>query len=81
MGYKLKLKPGGEIAKSKAMLVAKGFLQRSTVDFNEVYAHVVRVETIRLIMVIADYKGRKMHQLDVKFIFFNKPLEEGVYMK
>lgn len=79
--YKLKLIPNGEIANYKAMLVAKGFLQRPGIDFNEVYAPIYRLETIRIIVEIAKNKGWKMHQLDVKFIFLNGPLEEEVYAK
>lgn len=55
--YKLKLKPDGEIVKYKAKLVAKGFLQRPRVEFNEVYAHVARLETIRLVVAISTYKS------------------------
>ncbi|MCI54169.1 reverse transcriptase, partial [Trifolium medium] len=65
----------------KARLVAKGFLQKHGLDFNEVFAHVARLETIRLVVVIASYKGWPMHQLDVKSAFLNGPLEEEVYVK
>lgn len=34
---KLKLRPNGEIAKYKARPVARGFLQKVGIDFNEVY--------------------------------------------
>ncbi|PNX54537.1 putative copia-type polyprotein, partial [Trifolium pratense] len=61
--YKLKLRPNGEIAKYKARLVARGFLQKAGIDFNEVYAPVARLETIRIVVTIAAYNGWKMHQL------------------
>ncbi|GAU51473.1 hypothetical protein TSUD_95880 [Trifolium subterraneum] len=79
--YKLKLRPNGEIAKCKARLVARGFLQKAGIDFNEVYAPVARLETIRIVVAIAAYNGWKMHQLDVKSAFLNGPLEEEVYVK
>src|ERR1044072_9843757 len=40
--YKVKRRPNGEIAKYKARLVARGFLQKPGIDFNEVYAPVAR---------------------------------------
>src|SRR6187399_2543367 len=69
--FKLKMKPNGEIAKYKARLVAKGFLQKQGLDFNEVFAPVARIETIRLVVAIATYKNWSMHQLDVKSAFLN----------
>ncbi|KAK2365584.1 putative mitochondrial protein [Trifolium repens] len=79
--FKLKMKPNGEIAKYKARLVAKGFLQKQGLDFNEVFAPVARIETIRLVVAIATYKNWSMHQLDVKSAFLNGPLDEEVYVK
>ncbi|WJX39555.1 DNA helicase [Trifolium repens] len=79
--FKLKMKPIGEIAKYKARLVAKGFLQKHGLDFNEVFAPVARIETIRLVVAIATYKSWSMHQLDVKSAFLNGPLDEEVYVK
>ncbi|GAU44851.1 hypothetical protein TSUD_112250 [Trifolium subterraneum] len=79
--YKLKLRPNGEIAKYKARLVSRGFLQKAGIDFNEVYAPVARLETIRIVVAIAAYNGWKMHQLDVESAFLNGPLEEEVYVK
>lgn len=69
--YKLKLRPNGEIAKHKARLVARGFLQKPDINFDEVYALVARMETIIIVMSTTTYKGWKIHQLDVKLAFLN----------
>lgn len=37
----MKLVPNDEMSKFKARLVIKGFLQRSKIDFNEVYANFI----------------------------------------
>ncbi|RDY02134.1 hypothetical protein CR513_14434, partial [Mucuna pruriens] len=66
--YKVKVKPIGEVAKYKARILAKTGL-----DYNEVFAPVARIETIRLVMWL-------LHQLDVKSAFVNGPLEEEVYV-
>jgi hypothetical protein len=42
---------------------------------------VARIETVRLVVAVATYKGWTMHQLDVKSAFLNGPLEEEVYVK
>ncbi|RDX83882.1 hypothetical protein CR513_35158, partial [Mucuna pruriens] len=36
--YKVKVNPRGEVVKNKAILVAKGFLQKAGIDYGEVYA-------------------------------------------
>jgi len=45
--YKLYYNLNGEIAKYKAMLIARDFQQKPCIDFNEVYAPVAKLETIR----------------------------------
>lgn len=55
--FKTKYKPNGSIAKLKARLVAKGFLQKPGIDFSDVYAPVARIETVRLVVATANYKG------------------------
>lgn len=54
--FKVKLNADGEVNKYKARLVAKGFfffLQRSGIDFGEVFAPIVRIQTVRLVIVFA----------------------------
>jgi len=78
--FETKLKPDGQVAKYKAMLVARRFLQKYGQDYYEVYAPVARMETIRLIVAIAVKSNRSMYQLDVKFAFLNGELEEEIYV-
>jgi len=78
--FKTKLKPDGQVAKYKARLVARGFLQKYGQDYYEVYALVARMETIRLIVAITVKNNWSMYQLDVKLTFLNGELEEEVYV-
>lgn len=73
--YKTKMKPNGEIAKYKVRLVAKGFLQQPGLDFNEIYAPVARIETVRLIVALTSLRKWRLNQFDVKSAFLNGPLE------
>ena len=68
------------MAKHKAKLVAKGFLQQQRIDYTKVFAPVARMEIMRLVTAIASSKGWKMSQMDVKSAFLNDPLEEEVYI-
>lgn len=78
--FKLKKNPDGKILKHKARLVAKGYVQRYGVDYNEVYAPVARLETIRMLLAYAAQRNWEIHHMDVKTAFLNGELEEEVYV-
>ncbi|PNX94021.1 reverse transcriptase [Trifolium pratense] len=67
-------------SKLKARLVAKGFLQKEGIDYDEVFAPVTRMETIRLVNYIANLNNWPMYQMDVKSAFLNGPIDEEVYV-
>ncbi|KAL0682068.1 hypothetical protein Bca4012_048915 [Brassica carinata] len=48
--YKTKRNAYGTVIKYKARLVAKGYVQQQGIDFDEVFAPVARIETIRLLL-------------------------------
>ena len=79
--FKLKKNSNGEIAKYKARLVAKGYVQKAGVDYEEVFAPIARMETVRLIIALAAHNLWYIHHLDVKSAFLNGDLEEVVYVK
>jgi hypothetical protein len=78
--FKLKKNSAGEVIKHKARLVAKGYVQRAGVDFDEVFAPVARLDSVRLLLAIAAHAGWDVHHLDVKSAFLNGELEEEVYV-
>ncbi|KAI3501786.1 hypothetical protein L1887_29807 [Cichorium endivia] len=78
--FKIKRNPDGSITRFKARLVAKGYVQEQGIDFEEVFAPVARIETIRLLIALAVGKGWKIHHLDVKTAFLYGELKEDVYV-
>ena len=79
--YKTKLNEKGEVEKYRARLKAKGYAQKLGIDYNEVFAHVARWDTIRAILAIVACKGWKVYQLDVKNAFLYGKLIEDVYVE
>jgi hypothetical protein len=57
--------------RNKAHLVAQGYSQVEGLDFVETFAHVARLEAIRILLDFAASKGFKLHQMDVKSVFLN----------
>ncbi|GJV14093.1 ribonuclease H-like domain, reverse transcriptase, RNA-dependent DNA polymerase [Tanacetum coccineum] len=78
--FKTKRDAKGKIIKYKARLVAKGYVQEQGIDFDEVFAPVARIETVRLILALATYHGWQVHHLDVKSVFLHEDLKEEVYV-
>lgn len=78
--YKLKKNAAGDVVKHKARLVAKGYVQRAGVDFDEVFAPVARLDSVRVLMALAVQLKLEVHHLDVKSAFLNGDLEEEVYV-
>ena len=78
--FKVKRDELGNIIRHKARLVAKGYVQRAGVDFDEVFAPVARMESIRTLLALAAHEGWKVHHMDVKSAFLNGDLREEVYV-
>jgi len=68
------------IIKFMAILVAKGYSQQEGIDFEETYAPVANLNTIRLLVALATKHNWRIHQLDVKSAFLNDDLKEEVYL-
>ena len=61
--------------------MAKGYSQVEGLDFDETYAPVARLESIRILLAYATYHGFKLYQMDVKSAFLNGPIKEEVYVE
>ena len=79
--FKLKKNPQGVIVKYKARLVVKDYSQRKRLDYDEIYAPLVRFETILLLIALAALKDWQIHHLDVKSAFLNGEIKEEIYVK
>lgn len=63
--FKVKKTPG-EPDRFKARLVARGFWQKEGIDYGEIYAPVVRYESIRTLLTLAASEDLHIQQFDVK---------------
>lgn len=78
--FTLKCKADGSVERYKVGLVAEGFTQTYGVDYQETFATVVKINSIRnLLSVVANFDW-PLYQLDVKNVFLNGELKEEVIM-
>ena len=51
------------------------------IDFDETFALVARLESIRILLAIASHLNFKLYQMDVKSAFLNGMLQGEVYIE
>ncbi|GJZ69593.1 uncharacterized mitochondrial protein-like protein [Tanacetum coccineum] len=68
------------VIRNKARLVAQGYIQEEGIDYDEVFAPVVRIEAIRLFLAYALFKDFVVYQMDVKSAFLYGKIEEEVHV-
>ncbi|GJT45085.1 retrovirus-related pol polyprotein from transposon TNT 1-94 [Tanacetum coccineum] len=61
-------------------LVAQGYNQQEGIDYDETYAPVARLESIRILLAYARALDFKLFQMDVKSAFLNGFINEEVYV-
>nr|GEU70319.1 ribonuclease H-like domain-containing protein [Tanacetum cinerariifolium] len=78
--YKNRKDKRGILVRSKSRLVAQGHRQEEGIDYDEVFAHMARIEAIRIFLAFASFIGFIIYQMDVKSSFLYGTIEEEVYM-
>nr|GEY78459.1 ribonuclease H-like domain-containing protein [Tanacetum cinerariifolium] len=56
----------GIVVRNKARLAAQGHRQEEGIDYDEVFAHVARIEAIRIFLAFGSYMKFIVYQIDVK---------------
>ena len=67
--------------KYKAILFSKGFSQFQLIVYNETFAPIAKMDSIRLVLAITTSKQWEVHHMDVKSSFIHGDLKEEIYMQ
>nr|GEW02032.1 retrovirus-related Pol polyprotein from transposon TNT 1-94 [Tanacetum cinerariifolium] len=75
-----KLDENGIVSQNKARLVAQGYNQQEGIDYDETYAPVARLKSIRILLAYSCALDFKLFKMDVKSEFLNGFINEEVYV-
>ncbi|GJT94220.1 retrovirus-related pol polyprotein from transposon TNT 1-94 [Tanacetum coccineum] len=78
--YRNKLDENGIISRNKARLVAQGYNKQKGINYDETYAPIARLESIRILLSYAYALDFKLFQMDIKSAFLNGFINEELYV-
>ncbi|GJY40223.1 retrovirus-related pol polyprotein from transposon TNT 1-94 [Tanacetum coccineum] len=78
--FRNKLDENGIVSRNKARLVVQSYNQQEGINYDETYAPVARLESIRILLAYACALDFKLFQMDVKSAFLNGFINEEVYV-
>lgn len=81
--YRLKKDANGNVTSHRARLVAQGFTQIHGIDFDDTFAPIARMTSIRTVLALAARYDWEIHQVDVKSAYLYGELNEDevIYTK
>jgi hypothetical protein len=71
----------GEARRAWGSVQAQGTPCGEGLDYDEVFALVARLDSVRLLIALAAHEGWEVHHIDVKSTFLNGDLQEEVYVE
>lgn len=78
--FRKKLNSDNSTVWFKVRLVVRGFTQREGIDYFEIFSSVVKILSVRILLVIVVQGGFIVYQMDVQIVFLYGIFEEEVYM-
>ena len=79
--FAYKMDEHGMLTKFKGRIVAAGYSQVEGTDYKETFSAVVKIQSIRILLALAELYGLDIHQMDVATAFLYGTLDEPNYME
>ena len=77
--YRTKYASDGSVERLKSRLFAKGFSQVEGIDYNETFAPLTKMNSIRFVLSLATLHNWEVHQMDVKSAFLHGDLHDEIH--
>ena len=78
--FKSKLHINDSLDKLKARVVARGFSQMHSIDYEDIFAPTVKFDTLCIFLTLVALENLKCHQVDVNNAFTEFFLKKTIYM-
>jgi len=78
--FQIKCNQTGNVEQYKVQIVACGFTQKEGVDYQEVFAPVANLDSVRTLITLAVKHNLELDQMDVSTAYLNGELKEDLYM-
>lgn len=78
--YKIKYYLNGTIERYKVRLVAKGYKQQESIDYQDSFCLVAKLTIMRIQLTVAAKKNRILEHLNINNSFLHGTLEEEIHM-
>ena len=79
--FKNKTDEDGEVVRNKSRLATQGCTHVEGIDFDESFAPIARLESIRILLSIVCIMNFKLYQMDMESAFLNGLLNEEVFVE
>jgi hypothetical protein len=79
--FKVKQDEHGAVSKHKARIVVKGYARRHSIDYDEVFSPMARLDLVHLLITLTAHEGWEMHYIEIKLTFLNDELLKEVYVE
>ena len=79
--YKLKKGVDDNVEWYRPRQVTKGYSQKEGIDFHEIFSLVLKLVSIRVVLVLVSLHDLELEKLDVKTKFLHGYLDEEIYME
>ena len=79
--FKRKRDADGHVTRHRSRLVVKGYSQIPGVDYQESFAPVARISTLRVLLAVANQRDWDIENSDIRNASLNAELKEAVYIE
>jgi transposase InsO family protein len=79
--FLVKYDADGRVERFKARLVARGFSQREGLDFEDTFAPVIRLESLRILFALAVMYNLTAHLLDATNAYVGSQIDKQIFME